>query len=97
VINCDLATPMTPPGGVVTEATNIDRPQVFDKQDCPTPQGVIQDFTTIPFTAPGRYAFICNFPAHYWDEGIGVMGPANPDAPLIVNGFGMHGFIYVVQ
>jgi plastocyanin len=79
----------------VAEAANIDRPQVFDKQDCATQAGVTTDFTTSAFTAPGRYAFFCNFPIHSWDEGIAVTGPGNVDLPVVVNGFGMHGFIYV--
>ena len=80
-----------------TEAVNSDRPQVFDKQDCSTPNTATSriDFATIPFDAPGRYAFFCNFPIHSWDEGIGVTGPGNVDQPAVVNGFGMHGFIYV--
>jgi plastocyanin len=80
----------------IAEAANIDRPQVFDKQDCATPNvAATTDFTTRAFTTPGRYAYFCNFPIHSWDEGIAVTGPGNVDQPVIVNSFGMHGFIYV--
>jgi plastocyanin len=89
----DANPPSCGAGG--TEATNTDRPQVFDKQDCQTPAGVTTDFTTVAFNTPGRYAFMCNFPIHSWDEGIAVTGPANPDQPIVVTGFGMHGFITV--
>ncbi len=87
-----------PAGTDPTEVPGSDRPQVFDKQGCPTAGRLTpasSNWTTIAFTTPGRYAFICNFPAHFWDEGIEVTGPLNPDAPIIVNGYGMHGFIYV--
>ena len=87
--------PVECPGTVNEEAVNADRAQVFDKQDCQTAAGVTTDFTTVAFTTPGRYEFICNFPAHYWDEGIEVTGPSNPDAPITVEGFGMHGVIVV--
>ena len=80
----------------IAEASNTDRPQVFDKQDCPTPNvAASTDFTTRAFAAPGRYVFFCNFPVHSWDEGIAVTGPGNVDQPVIVNSFAMHGFIDV--
>jgi plastocyanin len=88
---CTVSAPGEP-----LESGNVDRPRVFDKQDCPTPNTAsATDFTTRTFTERGRYAFFCNFAIHSWDEGIPVTGPGNPDQPAIVNGFGMHGFIYV--
>jgi plastocyanin len=80
----------------IAEAANTDRPQVFDKQDCATPNvPATTDFTMRAFSAPGRYAFFCNFPVHSWHEGIAVTGPTNVDQPVTVNSFGMHGFVYV--
>ena len=73
------ANPISCGGAGNTELTNTDRPQVFDKMDCPTPRTATTptDWTTIAFQDVGRYAFMCNFPVHYWDEGIQVTGPAN--------------------
>jgi hypothetical protein len=89
---CSVSAPGEP-----LESGNVDRSQVFDKMDCPTANTATTatDFTTAKFMERGGYAFFCNLAIHSWDEGIAVTGPGNPDQPAIVNGFGMHGFIYV--